>query len=120
MNPAAELSAALAPHLPRDWIITGYSDQVDAAPRPVLMIWTESVVPGKSLGLLSLTVRLQLLVESDSPARVDDRLWPLLMELLGALRTQSLVTFTRAERGVFRDTYPCYTLTTTTNVGIKD
>ena len=92
MSVRTDLAEYLVEQLPDEvWRVIPYAyhpDNIDAG-RCVLTLWAASVRPGASLGLLTNTVTAWLLVPEEDPITVDDRLDPLLAQLLDVLDRHS-------------------------------
>lgn len=117
-----ELVQALKAGLPGRWRITGYPTIPDNVTVPTVVLWQQSVTRFEQIDLehLRATLTLWVLVPSDRPETLDDRLDGLLVTLLGVLQPLAWLDWTEAERGVLADSYPGYQITATAVYKIGD
>lgn len=116
----AMVTAALTAALPATWRVMPYARNIDPPQVVTAMVRMDEVVPspGRAVGWRDYTAGLILVAPMTDPTGpADDQVDDALEQVLAALDTDEVLTWTRAARGVYGDQeQPSYEVTTTATI----
>jgi hypothetical protein len=103
----------LTPLLPKSWKLIPYSTNLDRLSQPVVMLQLQSLSRTPSAPNSGHTVEFTLTViePNTDPAQREDLLDDKLDDLVYAIETIPNVTWTKAERAMFADSYLAFDIT---------